>query len=46
MSVTVARELPSDVRARVDRVLDRVLGGVGRSREVTPLEGGLTNVNL
>ncbi|MDQ3664233.1 MAG: phosphotransferase family protein [Actinomycetota bacterium] len=46
MSVTVARELPSDVRARVDRVLDRVSGGVGRSREVTPLEGGLTNVNL
>jgi thiamine kinase-like enzyme len=46
VSVSVARELPGDVRARVDRVLDRVSIPTAGGRELSPLEGGLTNVNV
>ena len=45
MSVSVAGELPPDVRARVDRVLDRLPIATSR-RKLSTLEGGLTNVNV
>jgi len=39
-------QLPSDVQARVDRVLDQVAGPAAHPRTASPLEGGLSNVNV